>query len=244
MSATWRPTEGKPVPPWKLEAGMVIAVNAHTFRFKPWRVHEVLERDDEGDDRIHVVLRPVGELFDFAEHNHPVTIRRYAVLYRLPDHYSLCHLCGEIAPCSHVWIDELSAAEAERTARYEVAGVCPSCGEPITRRQDVHSFDENLYVPLGPPVTFHARQKCAGGAVAYDELLAKKNDTQARLSCEGLITHHLDGERVCTNITCPSSHVRHRSMAMCYVLDAKCNRPECWSLEDRIPGRYARREGQ
>lgn len=103
---------------------------------------------------------------------------------------------------------------------------------PVTRRQDVHRFDENLYVPLGPPVTFHARQACAGGAVAYDSAIAKKNGTQARLSCEGHIVHHLDGDRACSNITCPGPRLRHRAMSMCYVLAEKCNRPECWAIDD------------
>ena len=231
MSDAWRPTEGRYVHPTNIAEGMIVAVDAPGWRQKPWRVHEIRTLDED-DGRVHVVFRPPGDIYDLAEHNRSAAIRKHASIYRLPDHYSLCHVCGELPPCTHVWTERLSTADAERNARFEVEGICPSCQKPVTRRQDVHRFDENLYVPLGPPVTFHARQTCAGGAVAYDSALAKKNGTPPRLSCEGRIVHHLDGDRACSNITCPGPRLRHRAMSMCYVLAEKCNRPECWALED------------
>lgn len=240
MAEEWRPTEGRYVHPSNLAAGMLIAINATAYRHKAWRVHEIRTRDVD-DDRIHVVLRPDGDLFDLAEHNRSISIAKWAAVYRLPEHYALCHTCGDVPPCSEVWTERISTADAERNARYEVEGVCPSCGEPVTRRQEVHRFDENLYVPLGPPVTFHGRQKCVGGAIAYDEALAKRNGTDPRLSCGGHVTQHLDGDRVCTNITCPGHRLRHRSFAMCYIA-GRCNRPECWALAETRA--IARREGQ
>lgn len=231
MDASWRPIEGRY---WYggdgLTEGMLIAIDHHGYRHKPWRVHEVHTR--EGDERLHVILRPDGDLFDLAQHNKSVAIGKHARIYKLPEHYALCHSCSELPPCSEVWTEKVSAADAERSSRFEVEGICPSCQKPVTYRQRSHRFSENLYVPLGPPVTFHARRACEGGAVQYDEALAKRNDTQPRLSCEGHVTQHRDGERACTNITCPGDRLRHRSFAMCYVLAEKCNRPECWAIDD------------
>lgn len=228
MRETWRPIEGRYWYGTALTPGMLIAIDFHGFRHQAWRVHDVRPR--EGDDRIHVILRPDGELYDLAEHNRAVSFTKRARIYGLPEHYALCHRCGQLPPCADVWTETVSAAESERTARFEVEGICPSCQKPVTGRQAVHRFEENLYVPLGPAVTFHGRQQCFGGAIAYDEVLAKKNDTQARLSCEGHVVHHRDGERICTNITCPG-RVRHRGMSMCYVLAEPCNRPECWAIQ-------------
>lgn len=227
-AARWHPAEGRHISIDGVARGMILAIDHHEFRHQPWRVYEIRRRDDDWFD---LILRPDGDLFDFAHHNKTLGVRRHAPVYRLPEHYGLCHSCSELMPCSERWTESVSDAEAERTARFEVEGICPSCQKPVTRRQNVQRFDENLYVPLGPPVTFHGRQRCFGGAVDYDRALAAKNGTEPRLWCEGLIVHHHDGERVCTNITCPSPTVPHRSMAMCHVLNAKCNRPECWAIE-------------
>lgn len=231
QTAAWRATEGRYVSIHDIAEGMLLAIDYHGYRHKPWRVHEIRTRDED-DGRLHVVLRPDGALYDFAEHNRSVAIRRHANVQQLPEHYAICHHCGDLPPCSERWTESVSDAEAERTARYEVEGICPSCQKPVTRRQDVHRFDENLYVPLGPPVTFHGRQQCFGGAVNYDRALAAKNGTEPRLWCEGLIVHHHDGERVCTNITCPSPTVCRIAPWRCVTSSTpNANRPECWAIE-------------
>lgn len=230
MRERWFPVEGRGIYNLDmLEPGAVVAVDHHGFRHKPWRVYEIRRRDDDWYDAI---LRPDGVEFDFAKFNKTVGIKRYAPIFTLPEHYGLCHTCGELMPCSEVWTAKVADAAAEQSARFEVEGICPSCQEPVTARQKSHRFEENLRVPLGPPVTFHARNRCAGGAVAYDEQVAKTTGREPRLSCTGLATTHLDGFKECTNITCPDFHVRHRTWAMCYALTAKCNRPECWAVEE------------
>ncbi|GAA1149420.1 hypothetical protein MOX01_22590 [Microbacterium oxydans] len=237
MDARWRPTEGRYIAVDRIEVGMILAVDHSDWRHHPWRVHEIREREDGR----RIYFRPPGDLYDLAEHNRPATVRKHASVYRLPDHYALCHLCGQLPPCSEVWTEKISTADAERNARYEVEGFCPSCQKPVTHRQESHRFDENLYVPLGPPVVFHGRQACVGGAIAYDEALAKKNDTEPRLSCGGHVTQHSNGDRECTNTSCPGDRLRHRSFSMCYVA-GRCNRPECWALAQTRAD--ARREGQ
>lgn len=228
MRERWLPVEGRGIYDLAgLEPGTVVAIDHPGFRHKPWRVYEIRRRDDDWFDAI---LRPDGVKFDFAQHNQTIGIKRYAPIFRLPEHYGLCHTCGELTPCSEVWTEKMSDAAAEQSARFEVEGICPSCQEPVTARQKSHRFEENLRVPLGPPVTFHARARCMGGAVDYDLAVAKATDREPRLSCDGMLTRHLDHYEECTNITCPGLNVRHRSFALCYVLSAKCNRPECWAL--------------
>lgn len=230
MRERWMPVEGRMIYDLgRLEVGAVVAIDYSGFRHKAWRVYEIRRRDDEWFDAI---VRPDGAEFDFAQHNRAIGIRRHAPIFRLPEHYGLCHACGELTPCSEVWTATVSDAAAAQSARFEVEGICPSCQEPVTARQKSHRFEENLRVPLGPPVTFHARSKCAGGAVRYDEQVAKSTGREPRLSCAGLSTTHLDGHRQCTNVTCPDFNVRHRSWAMCYALSTKCNRPECWAIDE------------
>lgn len=227
MRERWRPVEGKSIYNLdKLDAGAVVAIDHHGFRHKAWRLYEIRRRDEDWFDAI---LRPDGDLFDFAEHNQTIGVRRYAPIYLLPDHYGLCHSCDELMPCSEVWTERISDEHAKRDARFEVEGICPSCQEPVTARQKSYRFEENLRVPLGPPVTFHARRRCLGGAIDYDKAVAAANGGEPRLSCTGLFTRHLDRYAECTNITCPGLDAAHGNFAMCYVLTAKCNRPECWA---------------
>ena len=239
MRERWHPIEGRGVYSLdNLAVGDIITVDAIGYRHRPWRVHEI-----RGwvDDRLRVILRPDGDLYDFAQHNRSVGIRRHASIVRLPEHYAVCHKCGEIPPCSEVWTEWVVAEHAKQDARYDTEGICPSCQEPVTGRQKSHRFEDNLRVPLGPPVTFHARSRCLGGAIAYDQAVATATNRDPFLSCEGHLTRHLDGTQHCTNITCPGLGVRHRSFAMCYALAERCNRPECWALAQTRA--TARREG-
>lgn len=220
----WRPKEGRGI--YNIDAlkvGDIIAIDSPGYRNKPWRVHEIR---GWRDDWLRVILRPDGALYDFAQHNVSVGIRKNAIgISILPEHYGTCHKCGEIMPCAEVWTTDVSTALAEDAARFEVEGVCPTCQEPVTRKQGAYRFEENLHVPLGPPVVYHARQRCRGGAISYDKAIAVAHGTEPRLSCTGLLTRHMFGHEECTNITCPGVHVAHGNFAMCYVL--KCNRPEC-----------------
>lgn len=205
----WFPVEGKRDWQSPIVDGTVIAIDYPGFRHKPWRIHEIKLRDD----------------------NTRWDVSRYAPVYALPEHYVVCHKCGEIPPCSEVWAEQISKAEIEQSARFEVAGIFPACQEPVTHRQKAHRFPENTRVPLGPPVTFHARRKCRSSAIAYDMEVAKSTGRGPLLSCTGLLVHHLDDHMECTNITCPGVNVQHREYARCYLLNERCNRPECWAVE-------------
>lgn len=229
MIESWRSTQGQMTYGDKLHPGSLIAIDAQGFRHKPWVLYDVLPRDD---GRTAIIVRPVGAETDFAEHNQTLTMAKHAFVRVLPDHYALCAACGELPPCAEVWTETISDAAAERAARFEVEGVCPSCQKPITRRQHSHRFEENLYVPLGPPVVFHTRRGCVMGAIDYDRNVAKATGREPRMSCEGLHVHHLDNAHECTNITCPGTQWRHRSYARCYALNERCNRPECWAIEE------------
>lgn len=224
--ARWHATEGRPRDGKDLHPGDVVAIDYPPMRHKPWVVHSTREREE---GRWSLTLRPVGAQFDLAEFDTNLTMRRWARVEVLPEHYAVCHECGEIPPCRERWAAGIADAVAERAARYDVPGVCPACEEPITRRQKTIRFEENIYVPLGHPVTFHERAKCWGIAEHYDRQVAKLTGREPRLSCEGTLIQHNDGQRLCTNITCPGDRlVRHRGFAMCYVLREKCNRVECW----------------
>ena len=53
--------------------------------------------------------------------------------------------------------------------RYELAGVCPACGEPVTTRQTRQTWRVNLYAfDRDQPVTFHLRRQCEREAMEYD----------------------------------------------------------------------------
>ncbi|GAA4928615.1 hypothetical protein GCM10023224_04830 [Streptomonospora halophila] len=99
---------------------------------------------------------------------HTVT-RRWDVL---DEHYPVCNLCQELAPCRHMTTEqEVSAGHARLHRMMSMtADSCWGCGEPITRRQKSVRFDgENLVLPGGPtPVRFHTRSRCQGEAAAYE----------------------------------------------------------------------------
>ena len=93
--------------------------------------------------------------------------------YYPDEHYPVCAKCGEPTPCR----DQMAMTEAARSIRlmddYTDPAKCPACKEPVTARQGRETFEWNLHVPAGPPVSFHTRQKCLGGLVRYrDDLKA------------------------------------------------------------------------
>lgn len=139
------------------------------------------------------------------------------------EHYPVCVRCAEPLPCREQAATRQSAQELERMARYEVAGVCPACKEPVTARQKSHTFGDNLVVPLGPPVTFHLRNQCIGAAAGYDrKYVAADPDRRApTLYCDGTLTLHGAGSRECSNPTCPGGAAEHRSMGWCRCRCAK-----------------------
>jgi hypothetical protein len=207
--------------PSELVPGQLIALDLDGFRFRPWVVHEVLPFED----RWRVWVRPLGAEFDFAQINRGVTFARWASAIVLPEHYSVCVCCGELPPCSAVWTADVAEKLTERAARYETEGICPACEEVITHRQRSIRFEENLHVPLGPPVTFHRRGKCWSSAIDYDRSIARATGRAPILSCEGRQVRHEDGARECDAPGCPGEAAQHRSWSICaYEAPEPCSR--------------------
>ena len=119
-----------------------------------------------------------------------------------PDaHYPICAQCLEPLPCR----DEIGRREAERSMkrmeRFLSPGVCPACEQVITTRQKALTFDENLEMPGGPPVTFHVgRSDCRYAASEYEKrwVAASPAGRVTTLSCPGQVVNHGDKTYECT----------------------------------------------
>lgn len=137
--------------------------------------------------------------------------------YRSAEHYPVCVKCGDPTPCREYVAERDSARAAKDMERYEIEGVCPACRKPITARQKVRRFEENLYVPLGPPVTFHASQgDCHVAAMAYeDRWIEADPERVAWYRCTGMMTTHGPDFYECSNETCPGPQARHRALSSC-----------------------------
>ena len=102
-------------------------------------------------------------------------------LYVYPnEHYPVCAECGDPMPCRGEMAREVAAFAAERMERYATEGVCPECQEPARKGQQRITFDENLVVPLGPPVTFHLSGSCRGAAIEYEKRWVARNTKKRR----------------------------------------------------------------
>ena len=211
--------------------GDLIAINFHALRHKAWRVAEVTLR---GDDRARVILLPDGPTFDFAQYNVLMNLSTHGTYYELTEHYPVCVKCGELCPCSEVWSESQAAGEMKRAERYDIAGVCPACQQPVSSRQKQITFDLNVVSPIGPPVTFHMKNSCWRSAVDYDMRVATATDTKPKLSCSGWLIQHHDNSYSCSEmVECPGSDAAHSHFARCYVLDAACNHIPCIERNNR-----------
>lgn len=91
----------------------------------------------------------------------------------LPEHHAVCSRCGEPMPCRH--LRQMSQANAAlKRARRLMAipeGACWACEKPISARQKAVTFPgDNLRLPGGPPVMFHAGiQECRIDAIRYQD---------------------------------------------------------------------------
>ena len=163
------------------EPGDIIAAG-NPGEWAAWRVIEIKEVNE------HTAVRVRSMTLDV--HPDPVTAAsedrhlRWPERCRwvsLPEHYPVCRICDHLVPCRHVVLESQGEAALERMARYETPGVCPACRGPVTQRQASRTFDLNLHVPGGPPVTFHLRKMCAGGddgALAYEQKINRaRQDT-------------------------------------------------------------------
>ena len=137
------------------------------------------------------------------------------------EHYPVCATCGEPLPCRELAGMQAGQAAVERMTRYENPGVCPACQKIITRRQQSITFDENLELPGGPPVTFHTRAACFGSAMRYEQRWARAAPgRRTRLSCPGHMVTHNDGTYECSSgDACSGPDVEHQAYRTCSCPD-------------------------
>lgn len=197
---------------------------------------------------VHVTLRPPWR----HDHPDPVVQRREdRSVTALPgrtiwhvvtsEHYAVCVRCQEPMPCRHRHAKHVAAQHMARLARYEIAGSCPACREPITDRQQSITFTENLELPGGPPVTFHLRGRCRGEAEQYEQrwVDADPNRRRTRLTCPGHLTNHNDGTYDCSALNeCRGPAAQHASYSVCACPD--CHARGAFSCR---PGPHAHRNG-
>lgn len=212
----WMPSGTRSVygPP---EVGTLIALD-HA-------VYQVVDvRDYSGDtDHTHaVVIRPVRVSDDDPkardhDRHRGATKRTLFDTYK-DEHYPICAKCLEPLPCREQMVEEVTKAAVKRAGRYEIGGICPACGEVVTRRQESVTWSGNLEVMFGPPVTFHLRRQCGWEAKRYEErwVAADPEKRKARFSCPGHVTTHNDGTYDCSQFSeCPGPTVHHPSYSTC-----------------------------
>lgn len=213
------------------------------WRHEVWRVLEITlaaEVDWSDDERMfmsritpevrdqyapkHVIVRPAritgtdvrDRDWDVSLRARPGTFRAWRVY---PDeHYPVCAQCHEPMPCR----EEMGRREGEKAMRqvnrYSTPGVCPACNEPITSRQRLlMSFEDNIEVPGGAPVTFHLRAECRGGAIRYEQrwAAADPGNRHTTLSCPGHLQRHSYGTECSEGPYCPGEKVGHRQVSSC-----------------------------
>lgn len=163
------------------EAGEILARKIHEDDHpKPWRVISITDREHSDHPGVTfwvMRMRPMHLDSDpdpvkAASEDVHWGIARRSKWVRLPEHYPVCHQCFELCPCSHTVTEKRVEEQVTRMRRYDVPGVCPACRNPVSERQSSRTFDINLVVPGGPPVTFHLRSSCAqgeDGALRYEQ---------------------------------------------------------------------------
>lgn len=209
--AVWRVISVTPRPPelWTEESRE--RVRRHGDRYIPHAV--VLRPVDAGDDPKH----RGRDLHIEARGAHWDVFRS--------EHYPICAKCSEPRPCREEMAERVSAAAAQRFARYETPGICPACEKPVTARQKSMTFADNLEVLGGPPVTFHVnRAGCTQEARRYEErwVAADPQRRRAVLSCVGSVINHNDGTYECSELAaCPGPAAAHRGG---YTV---CRCPDC-----------------
>lgn len=138
------------------------------------------------------------------------------------EHYPICAECREPLPCRDVMAQRTATVAMKQMARYEIAGVCPACSEPVTDRQKAQTWPDNCEVLGGPPVTFHLRRKCLCEARRYEAKWVALDPERRRtlLSCKGHLTNHNDGTYECTELTeCPGPVAEHPFYNQCRCPD-------------------------
>jgi len=154
-------------------------------RFTEWWVEQVMSGRDMGAQPeqatwehrpMVLVIRPADQ--PTAKPSH-YAVRASRSFYVVPEHYSVCRLCNEIPPCSHVTTEAMVDYEMANTERLMAipAGCCLGCGEPITSRMKAVRFPgPNLWRPDWgtDSAVFHARSDCSGSVASYRQQWEEK----------------------------------------------------------------------
>lgn len=214
---------------WDHQAWRVVAVNllpeidwtdrqrreAETWADNPAALDQHLPRA--------VIVRPVHITADDPRsRDHDVHLVRHgwSGFDVYPDeHYPVCAQCAEPLPCRDEMARRTAEQESAQADRYMMPGVCPACNEPITSRQKaLISFEENLEIPGGPPLTFHRRRACLGAAISYEKRWAAADHGNRRttLSCPGSACRHTDGIECTEDPRCPGHELPHARATACH----------------------------
>ena len=192
------------------------------FEHAVYRIMEIRDRPGNEERPKVVVMRPVGISDDdlkARDHDLHGSCGARANFHVYPsEHYPICAKCHEPLPCREQMVKRVTEASIKRMGRYEIAGICPWCSEVVTARQQSRTFNENVEVIFGPPVTFHLRNRCWYGARDYEQrwVAADPENRKAIYSCPGHVTTHSDGTYDCTQLNeCPGPQAAHPSYSTC-----------------------------
>lgn len=236
MSAYWHPlganSSYSPPKPGDLIAwshGVWAVQSVESVPDDQWTDHDRLH--EKTTTPVVVIVRPTRiTSTDVRARDHDKHVRhRHGARWNIyPDaHYPVCGACLEPLPCR----DQVAEREARRSMahmeRYVQPSVCPSCQELITTRQKVITFEENLELPGGPPVTFHVgRSNCREVASRYEKRWAerKPEERSTTLSCPGTVTNHNDGTYECTEyVMCRGPLAFHPMYVSCDDRECRAN---------------------
>lgn len=162
MGSTWKPwgacrTDGVPSP------GALVA-DEH----RVWLVVDVVALPCESDCPGARTHRLILDAQTGTPLRREVETNAYGAWWTYPGRYPLCSCCGEPAPCRAQLLDQAAECELARMRCFEEPGVCPACHCPVAPGQESVTFPDNLDVPLGAPVTFHAEDgPCRRAALGY-----------------------------------------------------------------------------
>lgn len=167
-----------------IAVGMVVG-----FDYAAWEVTHVspkVETDESGRDMratLHRLYGPKGERENqFGDMAVSFSSRAYGLRVYRSDRVWLCSCCGHPVPCRMEVAEEVSAAESrEFDARLKRMGpgICYSCGEVITKRQERVTFPgEHADFPGRSGPTFHTRQKCVQERRLYSRRAGTDMDGQ------------------------------------------------------------------
>jgi heme/copper-type cytochrome/quinol oxidase subunit 2 len=142
------------------------------FEHRVWEVVSVVpappangDVEDRLDAMTHEVLlrARTGEDTELG-----VPVHGYCWWWTYPEaRFPVCSCCGGPPPCQAQLANTAVETELARMRRFEQPGVCPACGGRVAEGR-LAIFEQNLAVPLGPPVTFHLDDPdCRRAAEAY-----------------------------------------------------------------------------